>query len=276
VSSGARVDDASGPVEGASAGRRLEDPLAEALRLIAAANEAKLQVRLLGGLAFHAKVPTWTARINREGRDIDLATRSKDKRALASLLVAEGYEPDKGYNAVHGYKQLYFSDPVSGRPIDVIIDRLDMCHEVFFRNRLLADYPTLPLAELLLSKLQIVKINKKDILDVVVLLGEYPLAEHDEGAINTRPVIEACAGDWGWWRTLTGNLARICEYCKEELSPADVDVGHAPAHDSLAQLGRLRELVDGAPKPVKWKMRARIGERVTWYKEPEEVGHEAL
>jgi hypothetical protein len=255
---------------------RCQDPLDEALRLIAAANEAKLQVRLLGGLAFHARVPTWTARIDRQGRDIDLATRSRDKRALASLLTAEGYEPDKGYNAVHGYKQLYFSDPENGRPIDVLIDRLDMCHEVHFRNRLLADYPTLPLAELLLSKLQIVKINKKDILDVLVLLGEYPLAEHDDGAINVRPVIEACAAEWGWWRTLTGNLDVIASYCQHDLVSSDVDVGHSPENDSLAQISRLRDLVDSAQKPVKWKLRARIGERVTWYKEPEEVGHEAL
>jgi len=256
--------------------RRCEDPLAEALRLIDAASEAKLQVRLLGGLAFHAKVPSWTARTDRAGRDIDLATRSRDKRALAGLLAAAGYEPDKGYNAVHGYKQLYFCDPKNGRPIDVLIDRLDMCHEVHFRNRLTADYPTLPLAELLLSKLQIVKINKKDILDVLVLLGEYPLADHDDMAINTRPVIDACAADWGWWRTLTGNLDLIASYRERDLTLTDVDVGRPPAHDSLAQLRRLRELVDGAPKPIKWKMRARIGERVTWYKEPEEVGHEAL
>jgi hypothetical protein len=81
---------------------------------------------------------------------------------------------------------------------------------------------------------------------------------------------------WGWWRTLTGNLDVIAGYCRQELAPADVDVGHAPVHDPLAQLRRLRELADGAPMRVKWKLRARIGERVIWYKGPEEVGHEAI
>jgi hypothetical protein len=256
--------------------RRRPDPLAEALRLIEVANSVKLQVRLLGGLAFHAKVPTWTARADREGRDIDLATRSRDKRAFANLLVAEGYEPDKGYNAVHGYKQLYFSDPENGRPVDVLIDRLEMCHAVQFRDRLAVDYPTLPLAELLLSKLQIVKINKKDILDVLVLLREYSLADNDRDGINIHPVIAVCTADWGWWRTLTKNIDRIAEYYEKDLAPLELDTGHPAEHDPLAQLHRLRELVDAAPKPVKWRLRARVGERVTWYKDPEEVGHAAL
>jgi hypothetical protein len=256
--------------------RRCRDPLAEALRLIEAAKAANLHVRLLGGLAFHAKVPAWTARADREGRDIDLATRARDKRALANLLTAEGYVPDKGYNAVHGYKQLYFSDPDSGRPIDVLIDRLEMCHTIHFRDRLTADYPTLPLAELLLSKLQIVKINKKDILDVLVLVSEYPLADHDCDGINIRPIVGVCTDDWGWWRTLTKNIDRITDFYQHDLTPSDLDTGHLPQYEPLAQLRHLRELIDRAPKPVKWRLRARVGERMTWYKDPEEVGHGTL
>jgi hypothetical protein len=190
--------------------------------------------------------------------------------------MAEGYEPDQGYNAVHGYKQLYFSDPANGRPIDVLIDRLEMCHSVRFRDRLTADYPTLPLAELLLSKLQIVKINKKDILDVLVILSEYPLAKNDSNSINIHPVVSVCAADWGWWRTLTKNIDLIARYFEHDLSPADLDTGHPPRQDALAQLRRLRELVDAAPKRAKWRLRARVGERVTWYKDPEEVGHATL
>ena len=41
--------------------------------------------------------------------------------------------------------------------------------------------PTLPVAELLLSKLQVVKINRKDVLDALVLLAEHPLAQDDGG-----------------------------------------------------------------------------------------------
>jgi hypothetical protein len=253
--------------------RRRQDPLEEALRLIETATGAGLQVRLLGGLAFHAKLPSWTARADRAGRDIDLATRSRDKRALTSLLIGEGYVPDKGYNAVHGYKQLYFADPENGRPVDVLIDRLEMCHAFQFRDRLSADYPTLPLAELLLSKLQIVKINKKDIVDVLVLLSEYSLTENDTDGINMGVIREVCAADWGWWRTLTKNVEVIANYFSTELAQADVDVGRPARNEPLAQLRQIRELVDRTPKSLKWRLRAQVGDRVTWYKEPEETGH---
>src|ERR1700736_95799 len=91
-------------------GPTLADPLAEARRLVALATGRGLQVRLMGGLAFHALCRDWTALVERERRDIDLATRVKDRRALAELMTAEGYTADRQYNALYGHKQLYFVD----------------------------------------------------------------------------------------------------------------------------------------------------------------------
>ena len=67
-----------------------------------------------------------------------------------------------------------------------------MCHRIEFGDRLGKSRPTLPVADLLLSKLQIVKINRKDVLDALILLAEHPLGQDDgapdadqgEGAIN--------------------------------------------------------------------------------------------
>src|SRR3989304_1313022 len=129
---------------GLETGPTLRDPLAEALGLISLADARGLQVRLMGGLAFHALMPTWTARISRDGRDIDLATRSRDQRAVADLLAASGYAPDKQYNALYGHKQLYFADLRDGRPVDVLVDRLEMCHRFEFADRLTAHHPTPP------------------------------------------------------------------------------------------------------------------------------------
>ena len=100
-----------------------------------------------------------------ERRDIDLATRSKDRKALQELMVAEGYTGDRQYNALYGHKQLYFVDTLRGRPVDVLIDQMEMSHRFEFAKRLASDSPTVPLAEMLLSKLQIARINRKDILD---------------------------------------------------------------------------------------------------------------
>ena len=262
-----------GPLEPSNGS--LEDPLAEALRLIALADSAGLRVRLMGGLAFHARAPEWTARIERARRDIDLATASSDRRGLTELLVGSGYDADKEFNALHGHKQLYFVDPRRDRPVDVLVDRLEMCHTFDFGERLVIDSPTLPLADLLLSKLQVVRINRKDVLDALVLLGEYPLTENDSG-ISVPRVVSHTSEDWGWWRTVGENLAKLAVYAQAELGPEDLAMsgGRPLHHDPAAQAMTLRERIDAAPKSTRWKLRSRVGDRVQWYQLPEEVGHE--
>jgi hypothetical protein len=255
--------------------RTLRDPLGEALRLIELGDRLGIELRLMGGLAFHAACPSWTARIDREGRDMDLATRSRDRKAVQMLLDDEGYVPDRQYNALYGHKQLYFVDPEWNRPVDVLVDRLEMCHTVDFADRLSICDPTLPPAELLLSKLQVVKINRKDVLDALALLSEYPLAGDDVAgrAISISRISRLTSSDWGWWRTVTGNLDKLDEFVAAELAPGELDFGRESRCDPRAQLAELRAAIDQAPKSARWKVRARIGERVAWYQEPEEVGH---
>jgi hypothetical protein len=262
--------------------RTHEDPLGEALRLVDLAAARGLLVRLMGGLAFHAQAPTWTARIARDGRDIDLATRSDDRKAMSELLIAEGYTPDRQYNALYGHKQLYFVDEARSRPVDVLVDRLEMCHAFSFKDRLAVSHPTLPLAELLLTKLQIVKINRKDLLDALILLVSHPIAADGDGAgegsdaraaINASRITALTANDWGWWRTVSGNLDRLRAFVTGELQPGELETGSPLPYDALAQIDALAAAIDAAPKSTKWKLRARVGDRVAWYDEPEEVGH---
>ncbi|HJW20972.1 MAG TPA: hypothetical protein VJ506_00935 [Candidatus Limnocylindrales bacterium] len=252
-----------------------KDPLAEAIRVIDLADRAGLEVRLMGGLAFHVMCPDWTARIDRDGRDIDLATRARDRRAFTELLVSLGYLADKHYNALFGHKQLYFVDPEWARPVDVLIDQLEMCHRFEFGNRLAICDPTLPPAELLLSKLQVVKINRKDILDALALLSETPLAGDDVGgaALSLSRITDLTSNDWGWWRTVTGNLEKLQAFITTDLRPDDLDFGRETRFDPSAQIGELREAIDASSKSTRWKLRARVGDKVAWYQEPEEVGH---
>ncbi len=261
--------------------RTLGDPLAEALRLISLADGRGLQVRLMGGLAFHAQAPTWTARIDRDGRDLDLATRNRDRKGLVELLVAEGYTPDRQYNALYGHKQLYFMDVPRRRPVDVLVDSLEMCHRFEFAGRLGAMHPTLPLAELLLSKLQVVKLNRKDVLDALILLSEHPLGDADgtgeadeaRAMINVRRITEITSSDWGWWRTVTGNLEKLQGFLAADVGPGDLDVGRPLRFDPASQIAALRAALDAASKSTKWKLRSRVGDRMPWYEEPEEIGH---
>jgi hypothetical protein len=257
------------------AGPTLADPLAEAMRVVALAERQGLQVRLMGGLAFHARCREWTALVERKRRDIDLATRAKDRRSLGELLAAEGYTADRRYNALYGHKQLYFLDEARQRPVDVLVDRLEMCHTFEFADRLTIADVTLPPAELLLSKLQVVKINRKDVLDALALLSEHQLAEGDEGgrAISLRRITNLTSSDWGWWRTITGNLVKLQTIAEGNLEPGELEFGRAPRFQPVAQVQILHGAIEAAPKSTRWKLRARVGDRMTWYEEPEEVGH---
>jgi hypothetical protein len=239
----------------------------------------------MGGMAVRAHAPEWTHRTRRLEVDLDFATRSKDRHAFYELLETEGYTPDKQHNALFGRNQAYFVDVPRKRPVDVLVDNLEMCHRIEFGSRLAKSKPTLPLAELLLSKLQVVKINRKDVLDALILLAEHPLAEddgvdalHGPGAINVPRIVEITSNDWGWWRTVTGNLDKLDQYTATEITPEDLDLGTGEAvqFDPSAQIAGLRAAIEAAPKSTRWKLRARVGDRMPWYAEPEEMEHGAL
>jgi hypothetical protein len=261
----------------------LADPLAEALRVVDAAVEQGLLVRLMGGMAIRAHAPEWTARTRRTEVDLDFVTVSRDRAAFYQLLEREGYTADRQHNALFGRKQGYFMDVSRKRPVDVLVDTLEMCHRLDFSGRLGLSVPTLPLADLLLTKLQVVKINRKDVLDALVLLAEHPLGDtdgeldtsHGRGTVNVRRITDFTSNDWGWWRTVTGNLEKLAQYLGTEFRVEDLDVGggRPVRFDPGAQVKALQEAIEAAPKSTRWKLRARVGDRVPWYAEPEEVGH---
>jgi hypothetical protein len=240
----------------------------------------------MGGMAIRAHAPDWTARTRRTEVDLDFATTSRDRSAFYELLAQEGYTPDRQHNALFGRKQAYFVDTARKRPVDVLVDTLQMCHRLEFGDRLAASRPTLPLAELLLSKLQVVRINRKDVLDALVLLAEHPIdsddgdvdSAHGTGAINLPRIVAHTSNDWGWWRTVTGNLDKLEQYLATDYQPDDLDLGQGrPVRfDPSAQVAALREGIEAAPKSTRWKLRARIGERIPWYEQPEEMEHGAL
>jgi hypothetical protein len=246
------------------------DAMAEAMSLIDAASQQGITVRLLGGMAVRVLCPDFPPRPTSGLQDIDLASVTPSRKALQNFLLEQGHQPDKNFNALYGHKQLYFVSAVSGRPIDVLIDKLAMCHELDFRDRIARMPYTLDPLDVLLSKLQIVKLNEKDVRDIVYLLSGYPVRNGTgEGTIALdlfRPVV---GDDWGWWRTVTMNLDKIRGLIAEK--PELVPPG--AAHDPAAQAAAISAAAQDAPKSRRWKLRARLGDRVRWYQEPEESTH---
>jgi hypothetical protein len=130
---------------------------------------------------------------------------------------------------------------------------------------------TLDVADLLLSKLQIVELNAKDVHDIVHLLSAYEVKSGDEVAtIGLDRIGEIVRQDWGWWRTLTANLDKVVALADGEQKDL---LPEARKFDPAEQARALRRHADEVPKTMKWKIRAKVGERVQWYELPEEVGH---
>jgi hypothetical protein len=244
------------------------DPLPEALALAQGAAAAGVGLKLLGGLAVRVLTPDLPPRL-RAGQDMDFACLAKGRKAVITFLEDSGYAGDRRFNSLNGDRQMYFTAP-SGRPVDVMVDRLSMCHVLDFRSSFGKLPYTLDAIDILLSKLQIVELNEKDARDILQLLSGLPVGGSGGPAVlDTARFGQVLAGDWGWWRTVTGNLAKLPGIAAG--NPALVPA--RPPYDPLEQVAALAQLAESVPKGMKWKMRANIGDRVRWYELPEEVGH---
>jgi hypothetical protein len=237
----------------------------EAERLLDQAQRDGSTIALLGGLAVRLHAPEVPPALDREYKDIDFAVPKGRGSDADKLLRGAGYEPEIVFNAMNGKERMLFHDTAHGRQVDVFVGSFRMCHEIPFGNRLAPGDRTVPLAELLLTKLQIVELNEKDVRDTVLLFHGHDVANHDKDAVNGQRVAELCGADWGLWRTITANLGR----CREHLND------YALAGDELERVAeRLDDLLDRieqAPKSRGWKLRAKVGERKRWYDLPEEV-----
>jgi hypothetical protein len=249
------------------------DPLPEALQIAQSVSQSGHALKILGGLGVRVLCPDFPPR-QRAGQDIDFACLGKTRRQVADHLERAGCEPDKRFNNLNGDRQMYFTAP-SGRPIDVMVDRLTMCHVLDFRPSFNTASPTLDPADLLLSKLQIVELNAKDAHDIFHLLSGLPVAPASRTGDSIRPSVNpdrfgsVLAADWGWWRTVTGSLDKLPGLLAETPTLAPPQ----PRFDALAQAKQLRDIADTVQKGAKWKLRARVGEKVRWYELPEEVDH---
>ena len=219
-------------------------------------------MRLLGGVAVNVRSRGLPPALTRQYKDLDFATAKKSSGDLQKLLRDLGYEPHVGFNAMNGKERLLFYDNPNERQVDVFVSSFRMCHEIPLEKRLTVDEDTVPLAELLLTKLQVIEVNEKDVRDTVALFHEHALGDEDGASVNATRIAELCADDWGLWRTITANLRTV----EVQVDHYDVDRGRV-----TTRLTELQDRIEAEPKSRGWKLRAKIGERKRWYEIPEEV-----
>lgn len=241
-------------------------PLEEARRAVSLAQERKVLLRALGSVAVmlhcssaaHITAPFTT-------RELNFAIYGRQRPQISEILESLGYEPHRRFNALHGHKRLRFFHPEKEILVHVFVDAFEMCHKLNFTARLHLDEVTIPLADLLLSKLQVVEMNEEELREIYALVYDHELGDQaDPEKIDFAFIVNLCSDDWGWYKTVTMNFDRAIALAEDLLAEQEREV-------VLARIGRLRQMIEGSPKSLRWRLRASIGESARWYEVPDEL-----
>jgi hypothetical protein len=237
-------------------------------RLIEAARQQEVQLRAFGGLAIFVHSQNNPRFFHRDSPDVDFVVPREQWQLLESFFERMGYVPNKRFNLLNGARrQIYYGED-ENRRVDILVGDFEMCHKLPLDDqRLEVDPVTIPLAELLLSKAQIVQLNRKDALDIISLLLNNDLGPESEGKIGLDRIALLCSQDWGLYKTVTMNLKRVQDLLgSEEFKLTDEEKSLISE-----RIHRIKQAIQEAPKSLAWQVRDKVGTRVRWYEEVEEV-----
>ena len=241
--------------------------LEAATQIIDAAEQKGVRLRLFGGLAFKKLCPSsMDPRYYRENKDIDLMGKREDSREIVKTMETLGYKPRELFNRLNMGQRLIYYDMRNRRRVDLFLDEFVMCHRFNFKENILAGTYTLPITQLLMTKLQVVEKTEKEYKDLIVAFHDHDVASRE--GIRGDEIADLCSRDWGVYTTFNKSLESLL--AKTE----GLDEGERATVRSRVQ--KLMEMMEAAPKSFGWKMRARLGERTRWYDLPDADGDAML
>jgi hypothetical protein len=244
-----------------------DDILNEADRILEAAKKTNIILRLLGGVAIATKCPSAKhSAIARTYPDIDLIGPKKQSKQIRELFLTLGYESNQMFNALRGATRLMYVDMPRKRKIDIFLDYFEMCHKLDLRQRLTIDPKTIPVSDLLATKLQIVKTTEKDFKDIAAILLDYEVGTTDNAeTLNGKRLAELCASDWGTYKTFTIVLDKTVTMTDS------FNLTSSEKETIRTRIGEISKRIESEPKSSRWKWRARVGEKAVWYKLPDDM-----
>ena len=244
------------------------DALEAATQIIDTAEAKGVRLRLLGGLAFKKLcASSRDPRYFRENKDIDLMGRREDSRVIMKVLEDLGYKPRELFNKLNMGQRLIYYDMTNRRRVDLFLDEFVMCHKFNFKESILAGTYTLPITQLLMTKLQVVEKTDKEYKDMVVAFRDFDVTSGPDG-IRGDEIAELCSKDWGIYTTFRKTLEAVIAKAPE-LAGEDADLVRS-------RVQKLMAMMEAAPKSFGWRMRARVGERTKWYDLPDSDGDAML
>mgnify|MGYP001050672968 CR=1 FL=1 len=240
------------------------DPIEESRRIVRVAHEKHVTLRLIGGLAIRFHCHGEHAAHLREYHDIDLFGLRKKSEAIFSVFQDLDYSPNDRFNSLYHETRLQFIHKISGKNVDLFLDKFVMEHILDFRERLRLDELTIPITDLLLTKLQIERQTEKDVKDTIAILEDHQMGHDDDReTINLDYIADLCSRDWGLYKTITDNLEWMNSYVRK----------HAPSpkgrEELVQKLAAIQKNVGASKKRLRWKVRNVFGERIKWYEQVE-------
>jgi hypothetical protein len=235
-------------------------------KILSLAKAEGVTLRLLGATAIRSRSETAKKMSqSRKLTDLDFVAYRKDRQKIEGIFSGLGYTPNATFNMLHGDERLMFFG--SDFKIDVWLEVFRMAHTFNFKERLAVDGRTLPLSDLLMTKLQIVELNEKDIRDIICLLIDHKLSQNDDDLemINVKRIADECSKNWGVYKTFTLNIDKI----KTLLPKYESDVTEADSKIVLERINQVMSSIEAAPKGMGWRMRAKVGEKQRWYETPD-------
>ncbi len=266
-----------------------QDFLKEAEAIVRAAQADGTSLRILGSLAIYAHsahIPEAVSLFHALGRvsagtplftDLDLMGYAKQGRAISGVFEKMGFKPDNMVNGFFGDRRLIYYEGSNKFHVDVFLDKLEFSHDVEFGKkpgdgRLEMDFPTITLSDIVLEKLQIHKIGRKDLVDLMILFYGHevkPSAATEKEAVDAGYIANLMADDWGFWYEATQNLGKMRQLLGTFVSEGKVKPDQTSRIEARA--GALEAALKSVPKGRHWEKRAKAGTSKPWYREVEEV-----
>ncbi len=246
----------------------LSEPIEdEGKRVFREATKRGILLRLFGGIAVKYLSPSASkASLSRTYQDLDFFGIAKQGRLIKQLFGDLGYLANQRFNALHGDRRLIFNDPNDRWSVDVFLDVFKMCHALPIGKRLMLGDYTISVSDLLLTKLQIVEVNEKDVRDMLAILLDHAVADSATtgvGEVDSRYIAGLCSDDWGLCKTVMMNLKKI------DSLVGDHELDEESTRKVRERVGGLLREIQTTPRSIRWKLRGLVGERMKWYELPE-------
>lgn len=259
----------------------------ETLSIVEAAQSRKVYLRILGALAVYVHSMDKSECTNAmkdlgrfgEGKpmftDLDLGAYGRQKGDINKVFHDLKFKPDVMVNALFGNRRLIFYHPRNLFHVDIFLDKLEFSHDVKWgekpgAGRLEYDHPTITLEDIVLEKLQIHDINRKDLIDLIVLfMGHEVTDQNTRDMVAGNYIASVLSEDWGFWYDATSNLGKV------RSSAAEFQASGKLTQEQVARvekgISRLLDIIEKSPKSERWKVRARVGTSKPWFRQVEEV-----